>query len=190
MQPIPPPPTTTAAPKALPPRQAEASDARLGIREHEEQPKRKKDQETKLDLTLPADVFDQAVLPVQGVIDFLHQFLRTQETPSRLPEDIQISTDQHPQNPPQGAPATPQALAAARAYGHAAETKWEQKPTSALPAATTLLGGAEIRQIHRVLKGLETILARGVMTITLGRAATFLDSLEDAVDKALQGSGP
>ncbi len=158
------------------PRLAEPTDARLPIREHEEQTRRKKDDDDKKETMLPDDSYDQSVLGVRALIDFLKNFVQGQGEMSRpgtaaaqAPSDP-VSITPVPPSPP--SPTFSNASArAASAYRHSAEaahptgihhTGASSGSGGASVAPVDLLQNAKIRQIYDVIALLEALEKRGV----------------------------
>lgn len=192
------------------PRVAEAADARLPIREHEEQAKRKKNEDDKKETMLPEDSYDQTVLGVRALIDFLKNFVHTLDlagpfgspmggpaSSTSMPSlsgasglsagsDTESPRTSFHQPPPENAVAA----RAASAYRHGAAI---QNPSRAgghgadmpLAGAAGLVENVEIRQIHTVITLLETLEKQGVQGIRLERAETFVTAIETAARSAL-----
>lgn len=186
--------------QATPPRMAEAADARLPIREHEEQAKRKKDEDEKKETVLPQDSYDQTVLGVRALIDFLKNFVHTLDLAgspgasmpsvssgsavSDVPDPEPPRTSFH--QPPS---ESPMAARAASAYRHSAAIQ-SSSPAGGhrdmpLAGAVGLVENTEIRQIYTVIGLLETIEKQGVPGIRLERAETFVTSIENAARQEL-----
>ena len=192
------------------PRVAEATDARLPIREHEEQAKRKKEQGQKKETVLPEDSYDQSVLAVRPLIDFLKNFLQgSAAAPSGTsaafdgsvpPVPVSDATAGEAAGPPVALPVSASgpeergmAARAALAYRHSAEagttTRGARAGLSQIgtgpSAPVDLLENAEVRQIHDVIALLETLEQRGVPGLRLTRAETFVTAIENAARGAL-----
>lgn len=194
---------------SVPIRVAEAADARLPIREHEEQAKRKKDESEKKEAVLPQDSYDQTVLGVRALVDFLKNFVHTLDQAGssgalgRIPRtsmrpllsdvsDVPIGPDSEPPRTSFHQPPSESSMSAraASAYRHSAAI---QSPSlggghgadTPLAGATGLVDNTEIRQIHTVITLLETLEDRGVQGIRLERADTFVTAIENAARGAL-----
>lgn len=180
------------------PRLAEPTDARLPIREHEEQARRKKDDDDKKETMLPDDSYDQSVLGVRALIDFLKNFVQGQgemsrpgTTATQAPSDP-VSITPVPPSPP--SPTFSNASArAASAYRHSAETAHPIGAHYRVPASGSggpgapvdLLHNAEIRQIYDIIALLETLEKQGIQGIRLERAPTFVTAIENAAQNLL-----
>lgn len=170
------------------PRYAEASDSRMAIRQHEEQPHKKNDENKKEELILPEDSYDQAVIGVRPLIDFLQNFLKSVEAtlPVKNEQSIAAPTEPTHMAVPQ---ASSESARAASAYQHTARTRMSGQPLQTdagnATAAQALLNNTEVRQIHELITKLNTLENRGVATLKLEKADRFLDSLMRAADLAL-----
>lgn len=192
MQPVSEPPRPDIPTHTPAGRHAEASDARMAIRHHEEQPHKKRDQEKRDPLTLPEDVYDQATLGVRAIIDFLQSFLKTVEAKGNGAGNTAAPTDSvsvpDTTDAPVAPTANPYAARAASAYQNSARTAARsqiQGSDNQSPPDQSLLQTAEIRQIHELLVKLNTLENRNVVGIKLFKAETFLQSLTNAADTAL-----
>lgn len=164
----------------------------MAIRQHEEQPKRKRDDDKREPMVLPEDVYDQAAIAVPALIEFLRGFLKTidQPTPTSAPA---ASTEETPHPLDMSAPASivpttnPNAARAASAYQHTAQaqTSGQILQSGGGSAAQSLLQTTEVRQIHALITKLNTLENRGITAIKLEKAASFLQALDIAADHAL-----
>jgi hypothetical protein len=169
-------------------RYAEASDSRMAIRQHEEQPHKKRDEPEKEELILPEDSYDQAVVGVRPLIDFLQNFLKSADTASHAEQTPSTPTIQKTEIHPID-PATSIAARAASAYQHTARTRLSGQPLQTdagnASAAQALLSNTEVRQIHDLITKLNTLENHSITTLKLEKAERFLDSLMLAADQAI-----
>lgn len=168
----------------------ERTDTSMGIRrkdpEDERHPKDHKDQKED-------DEFgeDHTTLSVSALHGFLNSLLQQAGQASSEPVP---ATDTVPQTPPP--PPTP-AQSGYRAAANAYQSTAQAGTHSAIPlndppppdqggAPPIVLSQEELRSIDRLLHDVEKLAARGVATITLYPAETFLQSLSLGVNEALQ----
>lgn len=174
------------------PRHAEASDGRLAIREHEEQPRRKREQDKREPALLPEDMYDQSAIAIPALIEFLRNFLKSIDSsadPTSAVSQAQntVSPD-GPTNNEIAPPQNPAAARAASAYQHTAHARdgGQHVIRSVEPgAAQSLLQTSEVRQIHALMTKLNTLDSRGVTAIKLEKASSFLMALDISADRAL-----
>jgi hypothetical protein len=148
-------------------RAAAAADTHLFTREHEDQPKEKREFQQREPKPLPEDSYDQARLGVRPLIDFLQQFLKSIQTAAKP-------------TPPAGAD-TGRAAQAVSAYQQRSQYHDDHKLQIPPAEANGLLHTGEIRQIHRLIDQLQNLERRGILEITLAKADTFLNSIEAAI---------
>ncbi|MCB1556281.1 MAG: hypothetical protein KDJ15_03105 [Alphaproteobacteria bacterium] len=166
-------------------RQAETTDAGLHIpredvRNEGRRKNGRKDEEEGQDLWE-----DSMAVSVVALQSFLAELIATQTPTEAEKEDLVLLSP-----PSDTAPAaeTRQALAA---YGHAAEIT--HKPVQRPPPHTVPEGKAdrltpeELRAIQKLLGSLKALQDRRIESITLRPAASFLQSLIDAVALAKDG---
>ncbi len=167
------------------PRQAESSDAWLGIRRHEpdQEGRKKKDGDDKKQELFDTD--DNTAVSVQALQLFLENFLKSlapQTAGSPVPaQNAPLAA------PPQLPPADHAASMAASAYQHvAAKTMRPEMPSvPAMPVETPPgLESEDVRKIHYLLSELKPLAARGVEYLAIERSDSFLNSLVTAVNKA------
>ena len=173
-----------------PPRQAEASDARMAIRKDEENPLMKRGKKKPSDTLTPEDLHDAAVLAVPALIDFLQGFLKSLPEGKASPDVSAVSVGTSAGSIAEPSPvfSNPDAARAASAYQHVARS--QQSGQSLIPeggaggAAQNLLSAAEVRTIHALIARLVDLQARGVVSVELQPAPTFLDALVQAAHRA------
>jgi hypothetical protein len=176
-------------------RTTEQTDSWLGIRHDEDRGQgRKKD-----DRKEESDEFsfdDDAHVSVSALYIFLRDLLIQAGTAVPTPQQPQTTTPAAP--PPEAPPPTPvaqQASMAAHAYQNTArqgshsisisDTAPPPPPTATGPKVE--LSPDEVRTIQRLMNDLETLAGRGIATLTIKKADTFLQSLRAAVDLVLAG---
>lgn len=172
---------------SIKPRQAESTDARLGIRRHEpEQEQGRKKQKTE-----DSDTFfnaeDEATVSIEALRIFLENFLKSQQEP----EKTATPASQAPaaEIPGQAPHISGEASQAASAYQTTAQSNKKYMP----PVATTeesaqgpLLQAHEIRTIHVLLNDLADLSTKNIEYLRIERSDSFLNSLVAAVQKARQ----
>ena len=172
-------------------RNTEHADARLEIRRDEKRDGRRKTEfeEHADDNSMWEDSTD---VSVEGLKVFLNNFVRGMDGHEKntAPSGIENAQDISP------APAhlEPTNTTTARAIG--AYQSMAQKSGSAAPpvipaektsADVDLMHAQDVRVIYKLIEDLEIISARGVQTLTIQRANTFLESLANAVVLAKTG---
>lgn len=172
-------------------RQAEKSDARLEIRRDEKQEHGKKQEFEEPD-TGGGDLWeDSTAVSVEALKAFLIQFLKSRgdDVPeaSAVPEASEILT----QTPEYRPPVNNRAAQAVRAYSSmAAQHGAMPPPPPPSPPETekaqsvdlvSLLAADEVRTMHVLITELDALSRRGVQTLTIEKADTFLEALVLAV---------
>ncbi len=170
-------------------RQAESTDARLEIRREEKENSGKKEDEQAEDETTSQLWEDSTTVSVMALRTFLVEFLKsrgdeTQSTPANNAQDF-VYTDITPEV---REPVTPIAARAVKAYtsmaNHAApppppvESKNKEEEQVDL---ADLLKADELRTIHVLISELDQLDRRGVQTLVIEKADTFLEALVAAV---------
>lgn len=173
------------------PRHAEQTDTRQAIQRHEpdfERRRAKKQPESETD-----DHKTGASVSVEALRIFLEEFLRNNsEEPANQKSSKEENTTKPPQHVnrqiPQDHPYTNPAAQAAGAYANTAHTGEK----SAILFETTDQAGdgpaleisaADIRTIQTLIDDLKILEDAGIEILHIERAATFLDSLNNAVAK-------
>lgn len=188
----------------LRPRHAEHADARFEIRRHERDEHRSNAEEKQEDI--PFDMDDDMSVSVGALVVFLKDFLKTEQPlentkTDKKPEkdDTASFTKENPEkhNPPASqteapVPVDPRREKAIQAYQSGQKSA---DGTSALPetdadghpagaTGADILSNADVRIVHTLVNDLEKLLERGIGTLHLEPAASFLDSLVKATDNA------
>lgn len=187
---------------SIKPRQAEQTDTRQAIRRHDpdyEQRRRKKQSDADQGLSE-----DGATVSVEALRIFLKNFVRnnangetaqqTLNEEQSLPEqhyeptDYKIQADLGLADTADQQEKSAQAAKAASTYENAAQTKntrilFETTDQGAI-GPTLDLSAADIRTIHLLIEDLKILNAENIEYLQIERAATFLDSLVNAVNKA------
>ncbi len=169
-------------------RQAEQTDTRQAIiREEKEDGRRKKD---KKEERPGQDLWeDSTSVSVDALRTFLINFLKGAE----LTDKLNQNKDQ-PDLPPRRMPEerTPANTATARALGAYQSIADKVEPHHPVPPPESppqsdadKVGSSDIRLIHQLIADLEDLSSRGVQTVTIEPAGSFLEALENAV-KALK----
>lgn len=165
-------------------RQAEKSDARLEIRRDEKQDQGKK-HDFGEDEAQGSDFWeDSTAVSVEALKTFLTEFLKT-----RGEEDIKEATPkgapaQRPEHKPAADSRTAQAM---KAYGSMAAaspisyTPPQPEKESESVDLVDLLAADEVRTIHALITELDILSRKGVQTLIIEKAPTFLEALVHAV---------
>jgi hypothetical protein len=165
-------------------RQAEKSDARLEIRRDEKQEHGKKQTFEEPDAESSDLWEDSTAVSVEALKAFLIQFLKARgdDAPEASPvmENIR-DTAQTPEFRP---PANNRAAQAVRAYSSMAAQNNAPPPVSQATVPPTqdidlvsLLAADEIRTMHVLIAELEGLSRKGIQTLTIEKADTFLEAL-------------
>ncbi|MBI4031662.1 MAG: hypothetical protein HY370_08280 [Proteobacteria bacterium] len=175
------------------PRQAESTDARLGIRrdEEREEGRKNKEHEEKPDET---DLWqDSTVVSVAALRAFLENLAGEAVIPATQPaesggEDAAVSS-----GPATSAPLSP-AAHAAQTYKSAARRAGSDAPPAAVqsepPTAGVNLSLEEVRAMHALVDDLAFLAEKGVLKLNIPRGESFLKSIMDAVALAKRGFTP
>jgi hypothetical protein len=172
-------------------RQAEQADTRLQIRreDKEDQGKKQEFEETAEDTSALWE--DSTEVSVGALRTFLTEFLKsrgdtTAEADPTQPENSSIMSGLTPESRP---PATNAAARAVKAYGSMQAQNYGPPPTpvpTPEPEAqevdlVSLLAADELRTIHVLIAELDILARKGVQTLTIEKADTFLEALVAAV---------
>lgn len=171
-------------------RQAEKSDARLEIRRDDPHDQRKKQDDGGDEDDTSALWEDSTSVSVEALKSFLAEFLRTRgeevSKPQTHAEDVPaLAPEYRP-------PASTRAARAVAAYGasaaHAAPSAEPPPPEVIEPPRPAvdlvdLLRADEVRTMHVLIAELESLSRRGVQTLTIDKAETFLEALVMAVHR-------
>ncbi len=167
-------------------RQAESTDARLEIRRDEKQDHKKKD-EQEGEADAGGSLWeDTTSVSVEALRAFLIEFLKTRG--DDMPQ-TQITGDTAFAQPPQPEKRTPinnRAAQAVKAYTSMAGQSQYEPPAQEKSEAeevdlVSLLKADELRTIHILIHELELLARKGVQTLTIEKADTFLEALVVAV---------
>ena len=171
------------------PRHAESSDTRQDIQRHDPDHERRRRKKQFSEEDLLGDT-DGATIAVEALNIFLENFLKTLGEQSKQQfqkhahnPEAKISENTNPQPRKSG-----QAAYAANAYQSMADT---QKKTSLLEdipvedAPTIALEAGEVRKIHALLEDLKILRKKNIEYIRIERSESFLQSLTNAVQKAI-----
>lgn len=171
-------------------RQAEKSDARLEIRRDEKQEHGKKQEFEEPD-TGGGDLWeDSTAVSVEALKAFLIQFLKSRgdDVPeaSAVPETSETLIPTPEYRPP----VNNRAAQAVRAYSSMAAQQGTMPPPPPSPPEAekaqsvdlvSLLAADEVRTMHVLITELDALSRRGVQTLTIEKADTFLEALVLAV---------
>jgi hypothetical protein len=182
----------TLPPSAITQRPTEASDARLHLPEHDQDLYKRQEEDAPHDPLNPQDIYDQAILGVLPLIDFLTNFVRTYNVQTGVHTDT--SSISSPQNTiqKQDISQTSPAARAASAYAHTAHTAQTGQDAPASTATLTADPSGQpidLDQIKRVIQKLRQLHTKGVEGLRLYRARSFVQSIETAADEALNHQG-
>ncbi len=171
-------------------RQAESADTRLEIRrEEKENPGKKRDEQDAADNT--GDLWeDSTSVSVEALRTFLIEFLkgRGEDVPEARVSAAEENIYAGITPPPPLRPASPMAAKAVKAYASTAGQNHHPAPPPVMPEQTEetvdladLLKADELRTIHALIHELDLLSRKGVQTLTIEKAETFLESLVQAV---------
>lgn len=171
-------------------RQAEKPDARMEIRRDEKRENGRGFDEPQEESAGPNLWEDSASVSVAALRSFLGEFLK-----SRGKGESVTAAPPHPDpfnapyTPPPLMPATSIAARAMKAYGaHTPPPVPPPEPPPPQPepapanSLSDLLQVDEIRTIHALIAGLNELEKKGVQTLTIEKAETFLQSLVHAIE--------
>lgn len=172
-------------------RQAEQADTRLHIRreDKEDQGKKQEFEETPEDTSGLWE--DSTEVSVGALRTFLIEFLKSRgdtvpETALPTAENTSIMSGLTPESRP---PATNVAAKAVKAYSSMQAQNYGPPPTPAPPPEpqqeevdlVSLLAADELRTIHVLISELDVLAGKGVQTLTIEKADSFLQALVEAV---------
>lgn len=164
-------------------RQAESTDARLAIRRDEKQDQGKKDEQAPEENQTDSLWEDTTSVSVEALRTFLVEFLKTRGD-AFAETSITADTSASPAAMEQRKPVNPRAAAAVRAYSAMAGQNHYEPPAeepSTEVDLVSLLKADEVRTIHVLIHELEQMAKRGVQTLMIEKADTFLEALVQAV---------
>ncbi len=167
-------------------RQAEHTDTRQAIRREEKEHRRKDDESNRQDQD---DTFweDSTAVSVDALRTFLINFLKGTTLTDKIRQKTEGSENIDIRTPEQRLPANTHTARALGAYQSMAEKLGQSEPSPpaedpALISEADLVQSDEVRLMHRLITDLETLSNQGVETLTIERADSFLQSLENAVN--------
>ncbi len=171
-------------------RQAEKSDTRLEIRRDEKQDQGKKQEFDTTDEESSAFWEDSTTVSVEALKAFLVEFLKSRG--DEVPETAQAATEDAfvPPAPEYRPPVNTRTARAVKAYSSmAAQVSAPVPPQNSADSDTApeevdlvgLLAADEVRTMHVLISELDALTRRGVQTLTIEKAETFLEALVLAV---------
>lgn len=171
-------------------RQAEKSDTRLEIRRDEKQDQGKKQEFETADEDTSALWEDSTTVSVEALKSFLVEFLKSRG--DEVPEaqaPVAGDADYSSLTPEYRPPVNTRTARAVKAYSSmAAQTSPSVLPpeppetnASEQVDLVSLLAADEVRTMHLLISELDALTRRGVTTLTIEKADTFLEALVLAV---------
>jgi hypothetical protein len=172
-------------------RQTEQADTRLQIRreDKEDQGKKQDFEESQEDTSALWE--DSTEVSVGALRTFLIEFLKSRG--DEVPEEGIITTENislmNGLEPEHREPITNRAAQAVKAYSSMQTQNYGPPPTPATPPTdvreevdlASLLKADELRTMHVLISELDRLAAKGVQTLTIEKADTFLEALVTAV---------
>lgn len=172
-------------------RQAEQADTRLQIRREDKENQGKKDDPEEAPVDTSALWEDSTEVSVGALRTFLLEFLKGRgeaapEAEAIIDENTSIMSGLTPEYRP---PVTNKAARAVKAYSSLQTQNYGPPPVvAAAPAEpsgdvdlVSLLQADEVRTIHVLITELDQLAQKGIQTLTIEKADTFLESLVMAV---------
>ncbi len=176
------------------PRQAEQTDTRQGIKRHD--PDQERSRRRRKEDTSEEFGEDFAHVSVEALSVFLKNFVKEQaaeelKTDSGQPlahEATIIEPDNIVQEQPVNRPTNPAAAKAASAYQSMSQSHKQDdvliETTDTAQGPAFDLSAEDVRAINVLIEDLETLKKARIETLTIERAASFLESLTNAVQQA------
>ncbi len=172
-------------------RTAEPADARLEIRRDEKQKQEKKEQEEADDDNASVLWDDTTNVSVEALKTFLIEFLKSRNETLLPQEQMADSSAYGGLTPENRTPASARAARAVKAY-----TALSDPPPPAAPPSAAiedvnlvdLLRADEVRTMHILIAELNEFSRRGVQTLVIEKADTFLEALVLAVEREKVGN--
>lgn len=165
-------------------RQAEKSDARLEIR-REEHNDQKKQQDSEEESETGSGLWeDSTAVSIEALKTFLSELLKSRG--DTAPDSAEIPAAAEESIPPV-TPVNTRTAMAVKAYGQTAAQTPEPAENAAAPAPESetdlvdLLASDDIRTIHALIAELSLLSAKGVHTLQIEKADSFLEALVLAV---------
>lgn len=175
-------------------RQAESNDTRQHIPHDERDKGRRKREEAEKENTATDPWVDDTSVTVEALHTFLINFLKTMPGADDGLTDTE-KEDQKPitnRPPEKKRPTNTHNAKAVRAYQSMADKVSDTKPplppqntSSGQEPTADLLQSQELRDIHRLIDDLDKLAGNGVQALHIRPAASFVESLKDAVKLAL-----
>lgn len=161
------------------PRQAETTDTRQEILRHDPDQRRRKQEDERDNET---DLFgdDRADISIESLEAFLHTLLRDYTAPDRQDSETAGATIDS------DVPRSPNAQAAG-AYARTADYHTPHHGAVNIPVDESVseeaeaLSNEEIQMIHRLLSDIEHLKARGIQSVKLLQAPTFLECVAKGI---------
>lgn len=174
-------------------RQAEKSDTRLEIRREEKQDQGKKNESEEQDDAGSGLWEDSTAVSVEALKAFLVEFLKTRGDDVPEASGTGQPIEYQDITPEYRPPASNRAAMAVKAYSSMAAQVAPPPPPPEPPEAeaidlVSLLAADEVRTMHVLISELEALSRRGVQTLTIEKADTFLEALVLAVRAEKQKS--
>lgn len=167
-------------------RQAESTDARLEIRREEKQDQGKKKEHDGHEEPSSPLWEDSTTVSLEALQTFLAEFLKSKGDSLKEEERLAIASHQGQQNDlPISTPVTSVAARAMKAYASHTTPAAEHDATPPLQNENvdlvSLLRADELRTIHQLIRELSVLSSKGIQTLTIEKADTFLEALVRAV---------
>lgn len=167
-------------------RQAEANDTRQAI-PHDERDKNKRKEEEENTTAETKDLWtDDTSVTVDALQAFLINFLNDLSTEDNETEQTQnIEQDLSARPPEKIRPTNTKNAKAVRAYQARAEGSYTPAQTTLKQNTEPTLQSKELRDIYRLISDLNILSQRGVQSLSILQADSFIESLKNAVILAL-----
>ena len=172
-------------------RRAEQADTRLQIRHEDKEDQGKKEDSKEESVDTSALWEDSTQVSVEALRTFLVEFLKSRggDVPEEIVPQDKNSSIMSRLTPEYRPPVTNRAARAIKAYSSLQSQNYDPPatPPDPLSASTeevdlvSLLKADELRTIHVLIAELDHLATKGVQTLTIEKADTFLESLVLAV---------
>jgi len=160
-------------------RQAESTDTRQAIRRDEKQREERKRKENQKDEQQTDLWTDKTSVSIEALKAFLKEFLKNQILKEKK-EYNSVSAPKRSKN--YGNHAT-NAYETASKYS---ENSFKKQNDESTYEGSQNINSEEARSINKLIDNLNTLSEKGLKELEIQKKQTFLDSLEDAVQKALK----
>lgn len=160
-------------------RQAESADTRQAIREeHKDESRRRNDEEEQTQDN--QDLWtDSTVVSVESLHAFLIGFLRDQIEQDKTDTQQQTAQSRTPDRKP-----TDIGNRATNAYAQTAKRMEHTPLETPLPSGNrNTVESEDVRLINTLIRDLQTLAANGITELNIPIAGTFLESLQQAIEK-------